>query len=115
MRNLPMECLRSFVTVAEVRGFTQAGQLLGRTQPAISMQIKKLETDIGLPLTEICIREYTDPKQRQLFKNIIYVGVLAELLAIDSDVVEQLRLGEFDLQQVRISAGRGDRDQRNQQ
>ena len=47
MRNLPMECLRSFVTVSEVRGFTQAGQLLGRTQPAVSLQIKRLEELIG--------------------------------------------------------------------
>ena len=31
---------------------------------------------IGMPLTEICNREYTDPRQRQLFKNIIYVGAL---------------------------------------
>jgi DNA-binding transcriptional LysR family regulator len=43
MRNIPMDCLRSFVTVAEVRGFTQAGQVLGKTQPAVSLQIKRLE------------------------------------------------------------------------
>lgn len=47
MRNLPIDCLRSFVTVAEVQGFTQAGQLLGRSQPAVSLQIKKLEDLIG--------------------------------------------------------------------
>ena len=50
MRNLPIDCLRSFVTVAEVRGFTQAGQILGRTQPAISLQIKKLEELVGAQL-----------------------------------------------------------------
>jgi DNA-binding transcriptional LysR family regulator len=50
MRNLPMECLRSFVTVTEVNGFTQAGRLLGRTQPAISLQIKKLEELVGASL-----------------------------------------------------------------
>lgn len=43
MKNLPMDVLRSFVTVAEVGGFTQAGELLGRSQPAISLQIKRLE------------------------------------------------------------------------
>ena len=37
MKNLPMDVLRSFVTVAELRGFTQAGELLGRSQPAISL------------------------------------------------------------------------------
>ncbi len=50
MKNLPIDCLRSFVTIADVHGFTQAGQLLGRTQPAISLQIKKLEDLVGSPL-----------------------------------------------------------------
>ena len=50
MRHLPIECLRSFVTVAEVKGFTQAGQILGRTQPAISLQIKRLEELVGAQL-----------------------------------------------------------------
>ena len=50
MRNLPIDCLRSFVTVVEVHGFTQAGQILGRTQPAISLQIKKLEDLVGAQL-----------------------------------------------------------------
>ena len=50
MKNLPMDCLRSFSTVAELRGFTQAGQMLGRTQPAISLQVKKLEEMVGAPV-----------------------------------------------------------------
>ena len=45
---------------------------------------------IGMPLTEICNRTYTDPRQRQLFKNIIYVGALASILDIDFAVVEKL-------------------------
>ena len=40
---------------------------------------------VGVPLTEICNSAYTDPRQRQLFKNIIYVGALAALLDIDLD------------------------------
>ena len=43
IRNLPTDLLRSFVTVSELNGFTQAGELLGRSQPAISLQIKRLE------------------------------------------------------------------------
>src|SRR6187200_348065 len=38
---------------------------------------------IGMPLMEICNTTYSDPRQRQLFKNIIYVGALAALLDID--------------------------------
>jgi 2-oxoglutarate ferredoxin oxidoreductase subunit alpha len=45
---------------------------------------------LGMPLTEICNREYTDPRQRQLFKNIIYVGALSALLDIDTAVIEKL-------------------------
>ena len=35
---------------------------------------------LGIPLTEICNREYSDARQRQLFKNIMYVGALTALL-----------------------------------
>jgi 2-oxoglutarate ferredoxin oxidoreductase subunit alpha len=48
---------------------------------------------IGVPLTEICNREYSEPRQRQLFKNIIYVGALSALLDMDVTVIEQL-IGE---------------------
>ncbi len=48
---------------------------------------------IGMPLTEICNQKYTDPRQRQLFKNIIYVGSLAALLGIELPAVEKL-IGE---------------------
>nr|MBP8097851.1 2-oxoacid:acceptor oxidoreductase subunit alpha [Arenimonas sp.] len=36
---------------------------------------------------------YSDPRQRQLFKNIVYVGALSVLLDIDNDVIEKL-IGE---------------------
>jgi 2-oxoglutarate ferredoxin oxidoreductase subunit alpha len=45
---------------------------------------------IGMPLTEICNAVYHDPRQRQLFKNIVYVGALAILLGIEPEVVEKL-------------------------
>jgi 2-oxoglutarate ferredoxin oxidoreductase subunit alpha len=48
---------------------------------------------IGMPLTEICNATYSDPRQRQLFKNIIYVGALAALLDVDIAEVEKL-IGE---------------------
>jgi 2-oxoglutarate ferredoxin oxidoreductase subunit alpha len=48
---------------------------------------------VGMPLTEICNREYSDPRQRQLFKNIIYAGALAALLDIELGVLETL-IGE---------------------
>ena len=62
------------------------------------MPASKFRTDIeilGLPLTAICNAAYTDPRQRQLFKNIIYVGALAWLLGIEDAVLETLVREEF--------------------
>jgi 2-oxoglutarate ferredoxin oxidoreductase subunit alpha len=44
-------------------------------------------TLIGIPLTQICIREIENPKLRQLLKNILYVGALAHLLDMDFSVL----------------------------
>ena len=58
----------------------------------------KFRTDIeiiGLPLTAICNAAYTDPRQRQLFKNIIYVGALAYLIGIETEVLDTLVREEF--------------------
>jgi 2-oxoglutarate ferredoxin oxidoreductase subunit alpha len=45
---------------------------------------------IGMPLTAICNATYEDARQRQLFKNIMYVGALSAMLGIEPEVVEQL-------------------------
>jgi 2-oxoglutarate ferredoxin oxidoreductase subunit alpha len=50
-------------------------------------------TTIGVPLTEISNATYSDPRQRQLFKNIMYVGALSALLDLDVPAIEQL-IGE---------------------
>ncbi len=50
---------------------------------------------IGIPFTEICLREYTDARQRLLFKNVIYVGALAALLNIDFEILKNLVEDQF--------------------
>ena len=45
---------------------------------------------IGLPLTEITNKQYNDPRRRQLFKNIIYVGSLAYLIGIEFSALESV-------------------------
>jgi 2-oxoglutarate ferredoxin oxidoreductase subunit alpha len=62
------------------------------------LQASKFRTDVtvvGMPLTAICNREYSDPRQRQLFKNIMYVGALTALLDMDVAEVEKLIGEEF--------------------
>jgi len=52
MHNIPTNLLRAFVMVIDLKGFTKAGEELGRTQPTISLQIKRLQEMIGITLFE---------------------------------------------------------------
>lgn len=50
---------------------------------------------IGVPLTEICNAHYSEPRLRQIFKNIIYVGALAYLFDMDFSVFEESIKSQF--------------------
>jgi len=65
------------------------------TKPLHKEYIREDITYIGIPLMGICLENYTDPRQRQLFKNIIYVGALSALLNIEFSVLEQLLAEQF--------------------
>ena len=60
------------------------------TRPIPASALRDDLLAIGMPITEICNAAYDDPRQRQLFKNILYVGALAQLLGIEIGVIEQL-------------------------
>jgi len=65
------------------------------TRPLPPSKFRSDVNVIGAPLTAICNERYSDPRQRQLFKNIIYVGALASLLGIDVAEVEKLVSEQF--------------------
>ncbi len=69
--------------------------LYDSTKVLHSDYIRKDITYIGIPITDICNKEYADPRQRQLFKNIIYVGALSTLLDIEFGVLEALVSEQF--------------------
>jgi len=50
---------------------------------------------IEIPLTELCVKEFSNPKQRLLFKNIVYVGALCYLLDMDKEIYETLVREQF--------------------
>src|SRR5208282_5756959 len=52
MRAIPIDVIRAFVAVVDSRGFTRAAEDLGRTQPTVSLQVKRLEELIEAPLFE---------------------------------------------------------------
>jgi 2-oxoglutarate ferredoxin oxidoreductase subunit alpha len=80
----------------DVASIEKGGYLFyDNTKPMPASRFRDDITVIGMPLTAITNREYIDPRQRQLFKNIIYVGALAALLDIDIGVIEKLIAEQF--------------------
>jgi len=60
------------------------------TKPLASSRLRSDINMLGVPLTAICNAEYSDARQRQLFKNIIYLGALSALLDLDPAEIEKL-------------------------
>jgi DNA-binding transcriptional LysR family regulator len=52
MKNIPTDLLRTFVLVVDLRNFTRAAKLQGVTQPAVSAQIRRLQSLIGAELLD---------------------------------------------------------------
>lgn len=50
---------------------------------------------LGIPMMELANENFSNPRQRQLFKNIIYVGALSVLLQIEFEVLETLLREQF--------------------
>lgn len=81
-RNIPTDLLRSFVTVVDLGGFTRAAQALGRTQPAISLQIRRLEE---LLQTKLIL---TTGRQLALTDAGIALGPYArQMLRVNDDII----------------------------
>lgn len=69
--------------------------LYDSSKPLHSEYIRKDINYLPIPLMRMCNEAYTDARQRQLFKNIIYVGVLSALLDIEFKILEDLLAEQF--------------------
>ena len=69
--------------------------LYDSSKPLHSEFIREDINYIGIPLMKMCNEAYTDARQRQLFKNIIYIGALAALFDIEFGVFEGLLAEQF--------------------
>ena len=50
---------------------------------------------LGIPISKLCADNWSDPRQRQLFKNVVYLGALARLIDIDNEKLETLIAEQF--------------------
>ena len=90
---------------ADLAEIEPGGYLLyDNTRPRGPAELRDDITVIGMPLTEICNAVYSDPRQRQLFKNIMYVGALSVLLGIEHQAIEGLLAEQFKGKEKLIAA-----------
>ena len=76
---------------ADVKEVETGGYLFyDSTKPIPPGALRDDITNIGMPVTAICNATYEDPRQRTLFKNIMVLGALSELMGIDGTVIEGL-------------------------
>lgn len=87
--NLPTDVMRTFLAVIDLGSFTKAGQLLGRTQPAISLQIRKLEELVGMTLMDTSGRNISlTPEGESLAR------YARQLLVMNDEIVARLQKKE---------------------
>jgi len=85
MRALPIDVVRALVAIVDCRGFTRAAERLGRTQPTISLQIKRLEELIGGPAFDNTSRLILSARGR------VVVEHGRKLVAAHDELAEALR------------------------
>ena len=80
----------------DIAAIEPGGYLLyDSTRPVPASRFRNDITVIGVPLTAICNREYDEPRARQLFKNMVYLGALTALIGLDLAAVDALISEQF--------------------
>lgn len=82
LTNVPTDLLRAFVTVVDLGSYTKAASVLGRTQPAVSLQIRRLEDILRTRLLN------TEGKQVRLTAAGVELGPYArQMLRLNDDMI----------------------------
>ncbi|WP_340645902.1 LysR substrate-binding domain-containing protein [Phenylobacterium sp.] len=96
--NLDLDLVRAFVTVAEARSFTRAGERLGRSQSAVSLQVQRLEGRFGTALLS------RDPRHVSLTAaGEAFLPQARRLLRVNDEIVAELRGDDLE-GEVRLGA-----------
>lgn len=95
--NLDLDLIRTFVTVVEAQNFTKAGHRLGRSQSAVSLQVRRLEDQLGVTLLSRDPRHVVVTDEGEVFlpqaRRLLRVNdeILAEVRG--DDIEGEVRLG----------------------
>jgi DNA-binding transcriptional LysR family regulator len=95
-QNIPTDLLRTLIAVVDLRSFTKAAQMLGVTQPAVSAQIKRLQSLIGYELLD-----KSAPGVSLTQRGISVVAQARRMLAINDEIL-QVGGGHSTMQTLRV-------------
>lgn len=80
----------------DVASIRPDGYLLYDNSKGLDPRLKRGDVNhIGIPISKLVLPEFQDPKQRQLFKNVVYLGALSELLNIDFSIITGMVSAQF--------------------
>jgi 2-oxoglutarate ferredoxin oxidoreductase subunit alpha len=91
-----MVCMNPQSMAKDIKELESGGYFLYDSSKPLDLRLLRTDiTFIGIPLRDLCRREFSDPRQQQLFRNVVYVGALAALLDIEFDVLTGLVADQF--------------------
>ncbi len=83
-----MVAMNAETFVEDVESVKPGGYLFYDNTKPLERSLRRDDiNEIGIPIASLMLPEFSDPKQRSLFKNITYLGALAGLLNIEFDVI----------------------------
>ena len=83
-----MVAMNAETFLEDVKSIKPGGYLFYDNTKPLDRSLKREDiSEIGIPIAALMLPEFSDPKQRSLFKNITYLGALAGLLNIEFDVI----------------------------
>lgn len=81
---------------ADIDSVIPGGYVLYDSSKALAEELVRDDVQyLGIPLKDICLREFDKPNQRQLFKNIVYVGAISAFINIDFKVLTDMVSDQF--------------------
>jgi 2-oxoglutarate/2-oxoacid ferredoxin oxidoreductase subunit alpha len=80
----------------DIQSVVPGGYVLFDSSKALANDLVRDDVNyLPIPLKDICLHEFEKPAQRQLFKNIVYVGALAAFLKIDFKILTEMVSDQF--------------------
>lgn len=99
-----MLCVNPQTMEQDVASVEQGGYFVYDSTKLLAQHLKRDDiTYFGIPLTEMCMQEFEEPRLQQLLKNVVYIGALAALLDIRFPILKDLLGDQFKRKEKLIS------------